>query len=268
MIKYVSVPTKEELLNGIRNIKIKLPDRAKTLAEERKIYEVKGASYYTGNTADVNDIVKISVDDKEIELCLGRNIFDEEIEKALIGMKLDEAKTVNSKSITLLSVKKKKYNVITLEQVKETLPDINSLEEFDDYLYNNVADKLIEENIYYKIAQPIINKIKVISKVEFENKDMDTDFINYAARYRIPDEEIRISYLTSLVCLKLLEKEGKKYDSENYNKFIAARAEIKKVDSEKLKQMLPYYMYKYAVSKNEFIDAIIEYAKLNMVTAE
>ncbi len=272
MIKYISVPSMESLLEGIRSIKIKLPNREKTLAEEKKIYEVKGASYYEGDTAQVNDILTVKVDDTQYEICLGKNFFDETLEKALIGMKLNETKSVKTAekeiSVTVLNIKKKKYNTITLEQVKENFPQINSLEEFDDYLYENVVNNLVEEGVYNKIATPVINKIKVVSKIEFENSDVDKDFINYAARYRIPDEEIKKEYLTSLVCLKIAETKGKKYDEENYNIFIKNRAEAKGAEAEKLKEAIPYSIYKYAVSKNEFIDSVIEYAKNNMVTKE
>ncbi len=272
MIKYIYVPTMESLLEGIRNIKIKLPDRVKTLAEEKKIYEVKGASYYEGDTAEVNDILTVKADDSQYEICLGKNFFDETVEKALVGMKINETKTVKTAekeiSVTVLNIKKKKYNTITLEQVKENLPQTNSLEEFDNYLYDNVVNNLIEESVYYKIATPVINKIKVVSKIEFENSDVDKDFINYAVRYRIADEEIKNEYLTSLVCLKIAENNSKKYNEENYNIFIKNRAAAKGVDAEKLKEAIPYSIYKYAVSKNEFIDSVIEYSKNNMVTKE
>lgn len=276
MINYIKIPTTEELLEGIRNVKVKLPDRDKTLKEEYKIYEVTGASYSDSLIANVNDIVSVKLSGGEgryqsenTEICLGKNFFDEAIENALVGMKVNESKAVYADgkdiTVTLLSSKSKCYSKITLEKVKETLPQVNSLEEFDDYLYNNVADNMIEESVYYKIAEPVINKIKFTAQIEFDDSDIDDDFLEYAKIYQIPKEDHRNAFLTSQAIIKIMEAKGHTYDEKGYEEFIKGFAERKKMDVEKAKQGFKFSMFKYAVSKNQFIDFIVDYGIKNMV---
>jgi uncharacterized protein (UPF0371 family) len=100
--KVINIPSLDDLLSGVRPIKVKNPDRKKFSNDLCISYSLKNFKYLEKNNDDrieYNDVVEVvsqSSDKKfnsgSIWITVGRNAFDEDFERSIIGLKADETK--------------------------------------------------------------------------------------------------------------------------------------------------------------------------------
>jgi hypothetical protein len=189
MIEINNVQGLEELAEGIRKIKVKVPDKKTALDEELLFMRVQGASYVPGDIIENNDIAALKVcggtkaryNKDSVEIAVGRNLYNKDVEAALIGMKARESKTMTVDgeeiTVTVLAVKKKAYSEITLEKVKAEDPTVTSVEAYKDSIYQGICDKLISDKADKLQIKPMVNKLIKAVDIKFNYDEADNDVI-------------------------------------------------------------------------------------------
>lgn len=187
MIEINNIPSLEELAEGIRKIKVKVPDKKTALDEELLFMRVKGATFVLGEAIDNNDIAALKVsggsnkryNKDNVEIAVGMNLYSKDIEDNLIGMKVNESKTVvvdgEDINFTVLSIKKKVYGEIALEQAKSEDPTIASVDEYKDKIYQEIFDKLIRDKAEKLQLNPMIKKLLKTADIKFNYEEADKD---------------------------------------------------------------------------------------------
>lgn len=189
MIEVNNVPSLEELTEGIREIKIKVPDKNTAVDKELLFMRVNGAKYVSGEIISESDIIALKVfascDERynkdNVEIAVGMNLYNKDIEDALIGMRINESKTISIDGLDItfnvLSIKKKVYSEITLEKVKAEDPSITSVDEYKDKIYQKICDKLIRDKAEKLQINPMIKKLFNTVDIKFNYEEIDKDII-------------------------------------------------------------------------------------------
>lgn len=187
MIEINNVPSLEELTEGIRKIKVNIPDKKTAVDEELLFMRIKGATYVSGDVIEERDIVALKViggsDERynkdNVEIAVGINLYNKDIEDALVGMRINESKTVSVDgadiTFTVLSIKKKVYSEITIEQVKADDPTINSVDEYKDKIYQEICYKIIHDKAEKIQLNSMIKKLINTVDIKFNYEEIDKE---------------------------------------------------------------------------------------------
>lgn len=187
MINISKLPQFESLVEGMRRVKVKLPNREKALDEELRYLKVMDGKYIVGEKVSNNDIVKLKVQSSlekfnkdNIDLVVGRNYLNEDLEKAIVGLSINESKSIKIDDIdvevVVLDIKSKVYGELTLDRVREQNPEISSVEEFENGIYENICNQLILEKASNLLILPVIRKLKSQIEIKCELEDVNEDY--------------------------------------------------------------------------------------------
>lgn len=190
MIEIKNLPSIEELAKSIRKIKVKVPNKKSALDKELLFMRVQGASYIDVNEIGANDIAVIKICGKsdrynkeQAEITIGLDVYNSDIENALLGMKIGESKTLITEgeevTFTVKSIRKKVYSEITLDKIKLEEPSINSIEEYEEKIYNKLCNEIIYEKSSTLQIRPMIDKLVKQADVEFEMTDFEEELLKY-----------------------------------------------------------------------------------------
>lgn len=203
MFKVISVPTIEQVIADIRKMKVVFPNREKTLRKEMKYYRCKDATYTESDIVNNDNVVTFSVkngstkkyNQDNIVLSVGLNLYNQDIEELLIGMRKGETKEININNqnleITVKEIKVKNYKEITLDAIKLDQPNITSIKEYEDSVYKNVCDRIIYPKFQKLIYPKLKEKLYAISITDgrLQAKDLDPVFLDFC--------KIRFNYMSS-----------------------------------------------------------------------
>lgn len=203
MIEIKNLPSIEELAKSVRKIKVKVPSKKTALDRELLYMRVQGATYSDVDEVGDNDLVVIEIfgesdryNKDQVEITVGLKLYNADIEKALLGMKIGESKTIITEEeevlFTVKSIRRKVYSELTLDKIRGEDPSINSIDEYEDRIYNDVCNKIIHEKCLALQINPIINKLLKSTKVRFNMSDIDAKLLQHinSQFLSLSDEEI------------------------------------------------------------------------------
>lgn len=203
MIEIKNLPSIEELAKGVRKIKVKVPNKKAALDKELLYMRVQQASYIDVNEVGNNDLAVIKISGKsdrynkeQAEITVGLELYNSDIEKALLGMKIGESKSLITEaeevSFTVKSIRRKVYSELSLDKIKAEDASINSIEEYEEKIYDDICNKMILEKSSKLQIDPMIDKLINQTQVDFELEDIDEELLKYLdSRFAsLSDEEI------------------------------------------------------------------------------
>lgn len=235
MINISTLPEFETLVQGLRTIKVRLPEKEKSLNEELKYLRVKNGKYIDCEMVKDNDIVKMNVSSSlerfngdNIEVLVGAGFYHESFEKAILGMEKNINKTIeidNEKiEVVILEIKEKVYGELSLESIQEENPEVKSLEEFKENIYDNICEDLIKEKANNLLIFPLLRKLTAQTEISCELKDIEEEYKSNAYK-RIGGFEKEGSYTLVKCILKEDKKNAITPENVDRNEYIKSLSE-------------------------------------------
>lgn len=141
-----------------------------------------------GHAIEVGDILMIKVQSAlpkfnkpMIPVSVGKKLYDERVERALIGMKVGETKDITldgeKVSIEVLKAKTKTEPEITWEMVKDDIqvdyPDAGSIEEFKQMLSEEIIEMLQQDHFLDKVYEDISEQILEKMDITVDQAELD-----------------------------------------------------------------------------------------------
>jgi len=224
-------------------------------------------------------------------------LFNKNLEDKLVGMKKDEMNEISidgsSVKVKVVNIKRKIVPDVTDEMIKKLeIEDVNTVDEFKKYAYNEKASKMKEEKfeVIYgivldeviekskytlenedleKLLEAELNKCRALSKLEnlvFEEMTKE-QLMTRVARESIEEfkeflktqNEITLKWM--LVAIESARKENVVFNETTYERFIEQQAAMDKLDiqtTKELNSLLQYIPRQYSLYLKEKIRGYFE----------
>ncbi len=225
-----------------------------------------------GDFVTIKSVSEIKKLNKEsISLTVGKNLFDKEVEQQLLGMSLNETKSLTDCEIEVKSIQRRVIPELTDEYIASWAEEgINSLAQLKESIAAKARDEYIED---YKEALAVYLSERVNTESTFELDDDEIDKAKQQSRKmaddmlaangidpaNAADEEIRQacgrskeehyqfledlfvdSLKSAAIGQRMLEEAGISFNEEDYLKVLKEPMEYYNFTLEQTKEYLPY----------------------------
>lgn len=202
--KILQMPLPEDLFSGVRPIKVKNPDRERFNEELRITYSLKRSGYKDKNIDDqieYNDVIELSSESnnrkfnaESIWITVGRNAFNANFEKEIIGLKVNDEKIFHIDNsnvhVKIKSITKKYYGSVTLEDVQIDFPKAESIDSFLKQQYDNKCAQLTADKVFTLLIPKLCCKLLEKTNIEFDENSLKryiTNQVELAGNVMIPE---------------------------------------------------------------------------------